>query len=202
MKKLRAVGGTLRRHPRPTKGVVFLDRDGVINVPPTERYITHWKKFRFLPGVFQALRTFRKAGWPVVIVSNQAGVGKGIMSAAMLREITRRMLARIRQTGGQVRAVYYCTHTPEKGCGCRKPKAGLVRKAARNFSINLKRSYVVGDNGTDLTMGRSTGCRTVLVLTGVTQRRAVGRLPEQPDWVARNLPEAVRWILNDSGGKP
>ena len=177
------------------KGAVFLDRDGVINRTPRERYITRWADFHFLPGTLAALRRLNQSGRMVVVVSNQAGVGRGIMPAARLAEITRRMLAGIRRSGGRIRAVYYCTHRPWARCSCRKPKLGLLRRAARRLRIDLARSFLVGDNATDIAMGRAAGLTTLLVLSGAGRRSAVKKPAARPDRVARNLPEAVGWIL-------
>lgn len=177
------------------EGAIFLDRDGVINTPPaTKRYITRWEEFRFLPGALPALRQLRKTGRKIILISNQAGVERGIFPRARLQEITRKMLTAIRKHGGALHAVYYCTHIPERKCLCRKPRPGLLRKAARRFSLDLKQSILVGDNATDIETGRAAGCRTVLVLSGVTARKNVHRLNPKPDFVARDLPAAARWI--------
>lgn len=179
------------------KGAVFLDRDGVINAAPqVKRYITCWQEFRFLPGSITALRRLKGAGKTVVILSNQAGVGKRVMTAAQLAEITRRMLRKIRAGGGSVQAVYYCTHRPAERCPCRKPKAGMLRRAARRFQLDLARSVVVGDNEKDIRMGRLGGCRTMLVLSGATDRREARRMRTRPDRIVKNLGEAISWILN------
>src|SRR5262245_25918698 len=131
---------------------VFLDRDGVINFPPKHRYITHWEEFEFVPGTLEAIRRLAKRKIPVVIVSNQSGVGRGIMTRKQLTDVNRRMLHEIRKAGGAVRGAYYCTHRPEQGCPCRKPKAGMVEKASRRYGLDLKRSYMVGDSEVDILM--------------------------------------------------
>ena len=176
---------------------VFLDRDGVINAPPAaeKRYITRWEEFQFLPGSLAALHELKQSGRKVVVVSNQAGVGRRIYTAARLREITRKMLSKIRGAGGRVDAVYYCTHAPEAGCPCRKPRAGLLLRGARRFRIDPRRSFLIGDNATDIRMGRAVGCRTVLVLTGVTSRSQARRLRPRPHHTTRDLRAAVRWVL-------
>ena len=188
-----------RRRERPThqrQGAFFLDRDGVINATPENRYVTCWAEFRFLPGTLQALRLLNRDGRKVIVLSNQAGVGRGIMPRSQLNLITRRMLAAIRQAGGRVDAVYYCTHTPDNGCACRKPRPGLLRRACRKLRIDPKRSFVVGDNATDVAMGRAAGCRTVLVLSGISTHGEARRMPVKPDRIVRNLPQAARWILH------
>ena len=178
------------------EGALFLDRDGVINVPPRRKlYITRPEKFRFLPGVPAALKKLRSGRRKIILVSNQAGVGRKLFSQADLAEITRKMLRAIKSHGGRIDAVYYCTHTPQRHCRCRKPRAGLLRKAARRFSLDLSRSVVVGDNATDIEMGRSAGCRTVLVLTGMTSRQAAKKISPPPDFITRDLAGAARWIL-------
>ena len=175
---------------------IFLDRDGVINVPPRrKRYITRWGEFRFLPGVLDSLKKLSSSRWKILLVSNQAGVGRGLFSQSALDEITRNMLRNMKARGGRIDAVYYCTHTPERRCRCRKPRAGLLRVAARRFSLDLKGSIVVGDNATDIAMGRAAGCRTVLVLTGVTTRKAAAKLAHPPDRITKDLRGAARWIL-------
>ena len=184
---------------RLVKSAVFLDRDGVLNVPPIgKRYVTRWEEFRFLPGVFAPLRKLKASGLKLILVSNQAGVGRGLFTKSELNRITRNMLREIREHGGRMDAAYYCTHLPERRCGCRKPKPGMLRKAARRFSLNLADCIVVGDNATDIEMGRSAGCRTVLVLTGVTARGRIRRLNTDPDFVAADLKEATEWILKRS----
>ena len=181
------------------RGAIFIDRDGVINRSPgSKRYITDWKEFRFLPGVFPALRKLKEAGRKVMLVSNQAGVGRGLFTKAKLSEITRKLRTEVRRHGGRIDAVYYCTHTPERGCSCRKPKPGLVRKAAKKYRLDLGRCFMVGDNVTDIEMSCSAGCRSVLVLTGVTTRRAATKLACKPDHIAKDFPAAVRWILKET----
>lgn len=181
-------------------GAVFLDRDGVINVPPSprKRYVTRWEEFRFLPGVLPTLRKLRESRRRVFILSNQAGVGRGWMARLELSRITRNMLRAIRQAGGRIQAVYYCLHAPEARCPCRKPKPGLLRRACRQWPIDLKRSVVIGDHLTDIEMGQAAGCRTVLVLSGAARRSALRGSAIRPDRVARDLSEAVRWILRNS----
>ena len=177
-------------------GAIFLDRDGVINSSPgAKRYITRWKEFRFLPGVLDSVKKLSSSRRKIIVVSNQAGVERGLFSAADLKEITRKMLRSLESRGGRIDAVYYCTHAPERRCRCRKPRAGLLRKAARRFSLDLRGSVVVGDNATDVEMGHSAGCRTVLVLSGMTGRRAAKKISPPPDFIARDLASAARWIL-------
>ncbi len=117
------------------------------------------------------------------------------MSQARLKSITEKMLKVIRRRGGRIDAVYYCTHSPKNRCPCRKPGTALLQKAARRFSIDLRQSYVVGDDAIDIRMGRSSGCQTILVLSGRHSRASSKPLGIRPDRVAQDLAQAVEWIL-------
>jgi len=151
-----------------------------------------------VPGTLEAIRRLASRKIPVIIVSNQSGVARGILSKKQLDSINRKMLHAIRQAGGKIRKVYYCTHHPEKNCSCRKPRTGMLLKAAFRFGIDLKKSYLVGDSETDILMARSAGCRNALVLSGRHTRASAKHLSVQPDRVWKDLRAAVRWILQDS----
>ena len=183
-----------RKTKRPA---IFLDRDGVINASPEHRYVAHWDQFHFLPGTLEALRRLNQNRQIVIVVSNQSGVGRKVLSRIHLAEITQKMLQAVRSSGGWIRAVYYCTHHPENDCACRKPRVGLLKKAARQFSIDLSRSFMVGDTETDILMAHSAGCRSVLALSGKQTRSSARHLTVAPDQIAENLLEAVRWILRE-----
>jgi histidinol-phosphate phosphatase family protein len=185
--------------PRNNSGAVFLDRDGVINHPPSEarRYIRSWKEFRFIPGTLRALRKLHEAKKRVIVVSNQAGVGKKIMTQKQLDELTQRMRTTVEKSGGKLHAVYYCTHTPSAECGCRKPRTGMLKKARRKFGIDLGRSIVVGDSPSDILMGQLAGCATVMVLSGKTNCRVASHMAHPAHYLAKNLDQAVQWILEN-----
>jgi D-glycero-D-manno-heptose 1,7-bisphosphate phosphatase len=143
-----------------------LDRDGVINENLPGAYVDRWEAFRFLPGAVEAIVQLSRAGWPVVVVTNQAGIGRGYMTEAALEEIHTQMVAAIEARGGRVDAVLYCPHTPDSDCECRKPRPGLFRRAAAQLDLDLARSVIVGDHVTDVQAGLAAGCRPILVLTG------------------------------------
>jgi D-glycero-D-manno-heptose 1,7-bisphosphate phosphatase len=156
-----------RPHLRPDlRPAVFLDRDGVINENVDGDYVRSWEGFRFLPGSLDAIARLTRAGFPVVIVTNQQGVGKGLMRAAEVESIHERMLAAIRAAGGAIAAVRYCPHLESDACDCRKPMPGLLTAAAAELGLNLARSVFVGDAVSDVEAARAAGCRPVLVLTG------------------------------------
>lgn len=183
--------------------VIFLDRDGVINEYPGDfKYVTNWKGFKFLPGVKEALKKLNKAGYKICIISNQAGVSKGIFSQGTLDEITQNMLNEIKDAGAEIFGVYYCVHRDEDNCSCRKPKAGLIETALKNLGIKelavIKEGncFFIGDTMRDIQTGKSAGCKTLLVFSGKEKPQNKDNWTFQPDFTAANLSEAVDLILN------
>jgi histidinol-phosphate phosphatase family protein len=179
------------------KPAVFLDRDGVLNEDRAD-YVKNWGEFRFLKGVRRALGRLEEAGLPVLIITNQSAVGRGLLSSAGLENIHRKMVRAVERGGGKIQGIYYCPHHPEEQCACRKPRAGLLRQAAAEWPIDLKKSILIGDTGKDLEAGRKAGCRTVLVLTGqgseTLGRVFSGELSCPPDFICRDFPAAVDLI--------
>lgn len=178
---------------------IFLDRDGVINKDPggwTEySYVTNLKEFLFLPGSLDAIRGLTEAGYEIVIISNQAGINKGHYSMDNLNEITEFMLKEIKKSGGKIRSVHYCPHRTEENCACRKPRVGLFKKAASARDIDFEKTYFVGDGGMDVEAGKEVGCKTILVLSGKSKLEDVKRWKIKPDFIKKDLKEAVDWIL-------
>jgi len=175
---------------------VFLDRDGVINRNPGDKkYIISWKKFRFLPGVKLAIAEFRRHNYKVFIISNQAGVGKGIFTKKTLETISANMLGAIRAAGGDIEGIHYCIHRPKQNCGCRKPKAGQFRRVARRYRINLKRTFFIGDTIRDVQAAQNAGCRSIMVLSGKEKLKNRKDWQNKPDLVFSNLLKATKYIL-------
>ncbi len=176
--------------------VIFLDRDGVISEElGNGEYISRWEQFRFIAGALEAIRLFTERKLDLFIVSNQGGVGRGLVSQKELEKVTERMLEEINKNGGKIQGVYYCVHHPEGTCLCRKPGTALFERAAERKKILWRKSVVVGDALRDLDAGRQLGCQTVLVLSGRTQREETADWPFQPDHVAGSLIAAAPWIL-------
>ncbi|MFH1857633.1 MAG: D-glycero-beta-D-manno-heptose 1,7-bisphosphate 7-phosphatase [Candidatus Omnitrophota bacterium] len=175
--------------------LVFLDRDGVINKDRRDAYVANWRSFQFIPGSLRALKLLKEGNYKVVVLSNQAGVAKGLYSLRELQAITRRMKQEVQRHGGRLDAVYYCVHHPEDRCGCRKPRTGLFRKAKRKFGVPFRKTYMIGDSIRDIAAGKKLGCRTVLVLSGKEKLSQRQRWSVQPDIIKKNLLEAARWIL-------
>ena len=182
--------------------LVFLDRDGVINkFPGNGNYVTKVKDFHFLPGVFEALNGLTEQGFKIFVISNQAGVGKGIYSRLKLQQITRKMLTEIRKRGGKIQKVFYCTHRSDYGCDCRKPGIGSVRRALglMNKKIHLaKKAFFVGDTESDILAGHNAGCKTIFVLSGREDRRHMRSWDVKPDYVAQDLLNATH-IIKQNG---
>lgn len=172
---------------------VFLDRDGVLNYNRSD-HIKAPEELVPIPGAAAAVAALKRTGWAVVVVSNQSGLGRGLFDAAALEQITAKLCAGLETAGGGVDAIYYCPHAPGAGCDCRKPRPGLVFRAAREHGLDLARSYIVGDKSSDLECGRAAGLRTVLVETGLPEERP-DPAAARPDHVACDLGEAVAWIL-------
>jgi len=181
--------------------VIFLDRDGVICRFRLNDYAKNWQEFQFLPEAFSGLKRLSEAGYNIVVISNQAGVGKGIYSEAALQEITRRMLAVLASKNIRIAAVHYCLHTDQDNCDCRKPKPGMILQAARKFGLSdLSRCFFVGDAEVDILAGKNAGTRTILVLSGKTQSSAeIENWTTRPDFIASNLSEAAEIVLKKDG---
>jgi D-glycero-D-manno-heptose 1,7-bisphosphate phosphatase len=177
---------------------VFLDRDGTV----TEEvgYLNHVSRFRLLQGVAEAIRRLNDAMLPVIVVTNQSGVGRGYFPEQVVRDVHARMIEELRGAGARLDGVYYCPHLPADDCECRKPKTGMLIQAARELSLDLKRSFVVGDRHGDVELANRAGARSVLVRTGYGEGELAWHAknwPRQPEFVATDLSDAVAWILKE-----
>lgn len=177
------------------RGAVFLDRDGVINEDRPD-YVKSWGEFRFIRGVLPALSRLQEARAPVVIITNQSAVGRGLITPTVLDKIHRKMLEAVERGGGKIAGIYHCPHRPDENCACRKPRDGLIRRAADDLKIDLHRSLLIGDTRKDLGAGKKAGCLTALVLTGQGRETLAGLFSGEtsgrPDFICRDLAAAVR----------
>ena len=175
---------------------VFLDRDGVIceNRPD---HVKNWDEFQFLPGARNSLAALSRLGLAVVVVTNQAVIGRGIVPASVVDDIHRRMMAEVASYGGRIDRVVCCPHRPEENCGCRKPRPGLLLQVANEMGIDLCRSYMIGDAASDLVAGQCAGCRTFMVLTGRGLQQLLPALHSVDGQftITRNLMGATTHIL-------
>ena len=180
---------------------IFLDRDGVINRDPGfGDYIKSWKEFEFFPGAIDAIRLLNKNGYEIFVISNQAGVSKGLFTEKDLDDITRNMLKEIEAKGGRIRSVNYCVHLPDADCDCRKPKTGMIQKATKGLDIDFKNAYFIGDSRLDIGAGRNAGCKTILLLTGKEDPGDIRNWEIKPDFIKKDLMEAVEWVLKEGRG--
>lgn len=175
---------------------IFLDRDGVICENRSD-YVKSWEEFEFLPGAKESLTTLSRLGLPIIIVTNQSAIGRGIVPAAAIEDIHARMLAEISAMGGRVDQVLYCPHHPEDHCTCRKPEPGMLLQASQEHNIDLSQSYMIGDAATDIMAGQQVSCRTFIVLTGRGPQQLVHafRAAHHPFTICRNLTGAVQQII-------
>ncbi len=172
---------------------VFLDRDGTINVE--RHYLIAPEDFEFFPGVQEAIRALKAAGFAVVVVTNQSGVARGYFTLDDVEKLHRHIQGLLAEYGTSIDAFYVCPHAPDAGCLCRKGAPGLLVKAARDLNLDLQRSFMVGDKLSDVEAGRRGGCQPLLVLTGYGVQTAGELAPEDAIPVFADLPEAAAFIL-------
>lgn len=173
---------------------VFLDRDGVLN-RDSPHFIKTPDELHLLPGVPEAVARLNAAGFAVIVITNQSGISRGLLTEATLEAIHARLRAEIEAASARLDAIYHCPHLPGEGCNCRKPAPGMVLRAAREHAIDLQHSFLVGDKPDDIACGAAAGCRTILVLSGQSQTCDPVRFPAAPDHVCTDLPAAVEWIM-------
>lgn len=182
--------------PRPA---VFLDRDGVLI--EDAHYVGTTDRVRLIPGAADAVAALNRAGWAVVVVTNQAGVAKGRFPPAAVDAVHAYVAAQLATHAARIDGFYHCPHHPDGDvaefrarCGCRKPAPGMLRAAAADLGLDLARSWMVGDRETDLAAGAAAGCRTVLVRTGYgagIDATALDRAALNLELVAADLADAV-----------
>jgi D-glycero-D-manno-heptose 1,7-bisphosphate phosphatase len=182
----------------PLRRAVFLDRDGTIS--EEMGYVNHVDRLQVFPFAAAAIAELNRAGIPVIVITNQSGVARNMFPESLVRRVHEKMIAALAAGGARVDGIYFCPHKTEDSCNCRKPSPGLLERAARENNLDLTRSWTVGDRYADLEMAHATGGRGVLVMTGYG--RGEYELhhdvwPRQPDAVAENLTDAVRYILSD-----
>ncbi|MBI1874331.1 MAG: HAD family hydrolase [Acidobacteria bacterium] len=180
---------------------VFLDRDGTLI--EDVGYLDRVERLVIYPWSIDAVRLLNRAGFHVVIITNQAGVARGFFKETFLAEIHGEIGSRFKAGGARLDGFYYCPHHPDAPieqyrqlCDCRKPAPGLVRKASDELSLDLARSFVIGDRWLDVRLARAVGAGSILVRTGYGRtEEANGPSDLRADHVAENLVEAVSWIL-------
>jgi D-glycero-D-manno-heptose 1,7-bisphosphate phosphatase len=175
---------------------VFLDRDGTIC--EEVGYLNHVSSFRMFPFAAEALRRLNDAGFAVIVVSNQSGVARGYFPESLVHQVNQLMTQQLLEAGAKVGAVYYCPHASSENCSCRKPKIGMLERAAREHCIDLQHSFVIGDRYGDIQLAHNAKARGILVRTGYGEGELAWhaeKWPAPPDFVANDLTQAVDWIL-------
>jgi D-glycero-D-manno-heptose 1,7-bisphosphate phosphatase len=174
--------------------LVILDRDGVIN-QDSDQFIKNTTEWKPIPGSLEAIAKLNHAGYHVVVVSNQSGIGRGLLDMGALNAINDRMYRALAQVGGRIDALFYCPHAAGDNCDCRKPKPGMFIDIAQRFNVDLAGVPSIGDSLRDLQAAAAAGARPILVLTGKgAKTEAAGGLPDGTP-VFKDLAEAVRNIV-------
>ena len=179
------------------KPCIFFDRDGTLI--EERNYLADPQGVALLPGAAEAVRRAREAGYLAVVLTNQSGVGRGYFTMNEVEAVNRRLGELLAAEGAQLDGIYVCPHAPEDGCDCRKPRTGLVARAARELAMDLAGSWVIGDKAADVELARNAGMRSVLVETGYGA--SAGEGPRRmADFVAPDVLAAVEWIAGASMG--
>ncbi len=159
--------------PLPTterRPAIFVDRDGVLNVNRAD-YVKSTAEVEFLPGALAAVARATRAGWPVVVITNQSIIGRGLVTAETVAGINALIAQQVEAAGGRLAGIYVCPHAPTQGCACRKPLPGLLHQAAEALGLALPASVMIGDAHSDAQAGLAAGTRAVLVSSGRGRHR-------------------------------
>ena len=180
---------------------VFLDRDGTLNHDPG--YLKSPSELKLLPGVGPALARLKAAGARLVVITNQSGVGRGLLTLKDLEAIHARLEGLLEQDDAALDAIYFCPHHPDAGCRCRKPARGMVDRAVSELQLDLRRSYLIGDHAKDIQLAKTVGSKGILVTSGRVDEQAINMLRAEgamPDTIVPSMGEAADWILRDAIG--
>ncbi len=183
-----------------SKRAIFLDRDGVINVE--KNFVLSPDKIELYPFSASAIRKIKEAGYLAIVITNQSAVARNYLTIEQLQDIHGELKNQLKKEGARLDAIYFCPHKEKLDeevnnseyildCECRKPKAGMLYRAAKDFDIDLKNSYLIGDSERDIIAGIRAGCTTIGVRTG----HSLKGIKESPDYIFKDLEEAVDFIL-------
>jgi len=172
---------------------IFLDRDGNVNVEPEDEVVDSLEEIRLLPNTISALKLIKTTDFVLFFITNQIGISQGKLTVKKFHQINNLILKQLKDENIQIEKTYFCPHTHEDNCNCRKPKTGMIDKAVKEHNIDLPSSYVIGDRDSDILLGKEVGCKTIFVKTGFDT------MPKtKPDYVAEDLLDAVKYILKNS----
>lgn len=170
----------------------FLDRDGTIC--EDANYLSRPEDLKIFPFAAMAVNLLRENGFLIILITNQSGIARGFFSENDLREIHEKLVSEFAEQNARLDAIYFCPHSAENNCHCRKPQIGMIEQAAKDFSIDLENSWIIGDKAIDVETGCSANIKTALVLTGYGARE-VEILKEKADLISPNLLDAVKEII-------
>lgn len=174
---------------------ILLDRDGTLN--NDGGYVHKIEDFELLPGVIEGLKLLSK-DFIFVVVTNQSGIGRGVYTEEDMNKFNEKLVNELKKEGIEIKKIYFCPHTPEDNCDCRKPSTKYIKQAEKEFNIDIKKSWFIGDHSWDIETGKNAGCKTIYVLTGHGKKH-LDRLKEsdiKPDFIAEDLYEAAKIIMN------
>ena len=176
---------------------IFLDRDGTIN--HDKNYLRDEKDLILYKNIEKPLQKFREMGFKIVIVTNQSGIARNYFTLTKLKQINSKLMSMLKKLNVKIDGIYYCPHGPKDICNCRKPKIGMALQAAEELSIDLQKSYMIGDSVRDYLFGYNFGGKGLLVLTGHGRKQfaKVKDEKQKPLAVVRNLLQAVKVIKKD-----
>ena len=176
---------------------VFLDRDGVINLDFGE-YTTTIDEWKWAPGTVEGIKMLNDAGFGIIVITNQACIAKGIQTEEGLAQLHTFMLNHIRESGGNILRIYHCPHQTTDGCSCRKPEPGMILQAAKDYSIDLSKTFFIGDAPRDVEAARRAGARSILInnVSGKDSFK-IDSLPVE--FRAKNLLDAAEIVIRESG---
>jgi histidinol-phosphate phosphatase family protein len=177
---------------------IFLDRDGVIIRKAADgEYIASVAEMEFLPGSAEAIAELSRSGFKVIVVTNQRGVATGKVTLPDLEEIHIRLTQVVAGIGGCICDIFYCPHDLSENCMCRKPRAGMLLRAAEKYALPVSECWMVGDSESDITAGKIVGCKTALI----THSQQFSDWADQPDIWTDSLASVTKWILGSTSNK-
>jgi histidinol-phosphate phosphatase family protein len=180
------------------KPAAFLDRDGTLIFD--KNYLSSPQQVKLYSYTAESINKLRKAGFKIIVVTNQSGIGRGMFTLKDLKKVNKKFTDILKAQGAKIDALYFCPHTDEDRCSCRKPAAGMVLQAAKEHNIDLERSYTVGDSVRDYLLGYNSGGKGIMVLTGHgrKQQKKIKDSQIKPLGVCRTLKEAANLIIRDA----
>lgn len=185
------------------KFAVFVDRDGTICFD--KHYLADPSGLELIPTVAEGIKKLNEAGIPVIVITNQSGIGRGYFTEQQLEAIHDRLESLLAANGARVDDIFYCPHMPDSGCDCRKPRPGMLLQAQNEYGLDLGRSFVIGDRMLDVEMAHSVGAKAILVPEPGDQyqvEKEMKNSSEEPDFIADSFVGAVEWLLKSTISRP